>query len=322
MRIAKRQYYNNYFEKNVQNSELVWKGIKQIIQLKTKYNYQVPAKIQDGSTEISNRKEMANYFSNYFANIGSKLASSIPKVNNYSPLKYLDKTYSESFYIYPVTSAEIENEISRLKSGKTCEPSSIPIRVMKILKHVISNPLEIVFNASFSQGIVPSNLKIARVTPILKKGIQSAPDNYRPISLLSVFNKILEKRMYKRLLNFVKKHNILYEKQFGFRPHFSTNHAILSIIDKIQQAIEEKSHSCGIFLDFSKAFDTVDQNILIKKIEKYGIRGIANEWFVSYLSNRKHFVTIDNISSDLSPITCGVPQGSVLGPLFFCYIYQ
>ena len=148
-----------------------------------------------------------------------------------------------------------------------------------------SNRLEIVFNASFSQGIVPSNLKIARVTPIFKKGIQSVVDNYRPISLLSVFNKILEKLMCERLLIFLQKYNILYEKQFGFRSHFSTNYAILCITDKIQQAIEERSYSCGIFLDFSKAFDTVDHYILIKKLEKYGIRGIANKRFCD---NRKY----------------------------------
>ena len=188
----------------------MWRGIKQIIQLKTK-TIQVPAKIQDGSTEISNRKEMADYFSNYFANIGSEIASSIPNVNN-SPLNYPDKTYSESFYIHPVTSTEIENEISSLKLGKTSGPFSIPIRVMKILKHVISNPIEIIFNASFSQGIVPDDLKIAGVIPIFKKSIQSVADNYRPISLLSLFNKILEKLMYERFKNmiFYMKSNLVF----------------------------------------------------------------------------------------------------------------
>jgi len=123
--------------------------------------------------------------------------------------------------------------------------------------------------------------------------------------------------MYNRLINFIQKKNILYDKQFGFRAHYSTDHAILSTIDKIQLAVEERSYSCGIFLDFSEAFDTVNHNILVKKLEQYGIRGIAKEWFASYLSNRQQFVSLNNIKSDLHPVSCGIPQGSVLRPLLF-----
>jgi hypothetical protein len=191
------------------------------------------------------------------------------------------------------------------------------LNCLQILKQFISKPLEIVFNASFATGIVPSKSKIARVIPVFKKGLQINVINYRPISLLSVFNKLLEKLMYKRLSSFLENLNILYDKQFGFRSQYSTEHAILSIVDKIQQAIEKKQYSCGIFLDFSKAFDTVDHTILLKKLEKLGIRGIAKKWFDSYLTDRKHFISINNISSNLCDITCGIPQGSVLGPLLF-----
>ena len=116
---------------------------------------------------------------------------------------------------------------------------------------------------SFSYGIVPSNLKIARVIPILKKGQPMSLNNYRPISLLSVFNKPLEKLMYRQLISFLQKKIMLFHKQFGFRSRHSTEHAILCIIDNIQRAVEERKYSCGIFLDFSKAFDTVDHQILI-----------------------------------------------------------
>ena len=119
------------------------------------------------------------------------------------------------------------------------------------------------------------------------------------------------KLMYNRLINFLEKNNILFEKQFGFRAHHSTEHAIFSIVNKIHQAIEEKSYSCGVFLDFSKAFDTVDHNILIRKLERYGIRGVANDWFISYLTNRKHYVSLNNTCSNLHNVTCGIPQGSV-----------
>ena len=141
--------------------------------------------------------------------------------------------------------------------------------------------------------------------------------NYRPISLLSVFNQIFERLVCKRLTSFLEKHNIFFDNQFGFRSKRSTTHAVLTITDMIQQAIDKGKVSCGLFLDLSKAFDTVNHTILLKKLEHYGIRGIALEWFKSYLCNRKQFTVIGGTSSSVNCITCGVPQGSVLGPILF-----
>ena len=177
--------------------------------------------------------------------------------------------------------------------------------------------LQITSNTSFTRGIVPDKFKIARVLPVFKNGIQTNMSNYRPISLLSVCNRILEKIMYNRLSNFIEKMNIIYAKQFGFRSHHSTEHAILSIVDKIHEGIEKGMFSCGIFLDFNKAFDTVNHAILVRKFEHYKIWGIAKDWFVSYLSNREQFTSIGNTNYGELPISCGVPQGSVLGPLLF-----
>ena len=227
----------------------------------------------------------------------------------------------DSFYIFPTTATEIETEISSLKDGKACGSYSIPVPVLKILSAVIGKPLEILFNASFSTGIVPSSLKLANVIPVYKKDSQFCLCNYRPISLLSIFNKLLEKLICCRLLDFLEKEKIFYDKQFGFRTKHSTDHAVLSIIDKIQRAIDDRDFSCGIFLDLSKAFDTVDHTILIKKLECYGIRGNAKNWFTSYLSNRQQTVTVNKITSNPTTISCGIPQGSVLGPvLFLLYI--
>ena len=159
--------------------------------------------------------------------------------------------------------------------------------------------------------------KIANVVPVYKKDSQTCLSNYRPISLLSIFNKLLEKLIYNRLLHFLEMKNIFYDKQFGFLAKRSTDQAVLSIIDKIQKAIDEQVFSCGIFLNFSKAFDTVNHAVLIKKLEHYGIRGIAKSWFESYLSNRQQTTIINNITSPPLAITCGVPQGSTLGPLLF-----
>ena len=185
------------------------------------------------------------------------------------------------------------------------------------MKTCLSKPLEILFNHSFRNGCVPDQLKLANVIPVHKKDSVTLLTNYRPISLLSVFNKILEKLMYKRLIAFINKYNILYEKQFGFREGHSTVHAALLITDHIQKVIEEGQFSCGIFLDFSKALDTVNHGILLKKLSHYGIRGIANQWFSSYLSNRSQSVAIGNTYSESLGVSHEVPQGSVLGPLLF-----
>ena len=123
--------------------------------------------------------------------------------------------------------------------------------------------------------------------------------------------------MYNRLVKFLEENKLLFSNQFGFRSSHSTTNVIVLIVDKIQRAIERKEFSCGIFLDLSKTFDTVDHTILLKKLEYYGVRGIAKDWFCSYLSNRKQFVSVGNYKSEMSSIACDVPQGSVLGPLLF-----
>ena len=123
--------------------------------------------------------------------------------------------------------------------------------------------------------------------------------------------------MYRRLIPYIEKKNILFQSQFGFRGKHSTTQAVILMTDRIQKAIEDKQYSCGIFLDLSKAFDTVDHRILLHKLEAYGIRGIVNEWFKSYLHNRRQFTTIGSMRSEEKIVKYGVPQGSVLGPLLF-----
>ena len=189
--------------------------------------------------------------------------------------------------------------------------------MLKILDPYISVQLSSIFNESFQYGIFPDKLKIAKAIPIFKKGDSSKNSNYRPISLLSIFSKIIEKLMHQRLYNFLELHEILFQMQFGFRKGHSTDHALISLSERIKNTLDSNRVGCGIFIDLQKAFDTVNHNILLQKLNHYGIRGTALNWFESYLSGRLQYVSINGHSSSVGGINCGVPQGSVLGPLLF-----
>ena len=185
------------------------------------------------------------------------------------------------------------------------------------LKDIICYPLSIIFNKSLVSGEFPDKLKIAKVVPIFKAKDKTELSNHRPISLLPILSKILEKIVHKQLYSYLSIHDILYQSQYGFRESHSTVHAVSEFVSNVLQAFDENKMTLSVFLDLSKAFDTIDHSIMISKLEHYGIRGIALQWFQSYLSNRKQFVSYRNFSSDILNIDCGVPQGSVLGPLLF-----
>ena len=171
---------------------------------------------------------------------------------------------------------------------------------------------------SFETGIYIEKLKLSKIVPIYKeKGDKLLCKNYRPISLLSNINKIYEKLIHKRLYSFFEEQNIIFKNQFGFRKNHSTVHALIDLTEDIRKTIDSNKFACGIFVDLQKAFDTVDHNIILKKLEHYGIRGIANDWFKFYLSDRSQLVSILVYDSEIAASELGVPQGSVLGPLLF-----
>ena len=172
-------------------------------------------------------------------------------------------------------------------------------------------------NLSMTECVFPSERKIAKVLPLYKGDNSMIFNNYRPVSLLNIVSKVFEKVMYTRLVSFLENQKILYNKQFGFRKLHSTYMALMLLVDKITKVIKMEEYRIGVFLDFSKAFDTVDHAILLLKFYHYGIRGSALSWFNSYLSNRKQYMSYDNMPSTIRTISCGVPQGSILGPVLF-----
>ena len=166
-------------------------------------------------------------------------------------------------------------------------------------------------------AVFPSVIKTAKVVPVFKKDSKLDYSNYHPVSLLSNIEKILEKLMYKRLYTFLNNSNIIYNLQFGFRQQYSTSHALINITKNIRKGLDDGNIGCGVSVDLQKAFDIVDHQILLAKLNHYGICGVSNDWFKSYLSNHNQYVSTNCFDSGLTSINCSIPQGSVLGPLLF-----
>ena len=199
--------------------------------------------------------------------------------------------------------------------NKSCEPNSIQTKILHLVQDQISKHLATVCNLFFSTGIFSTILKTTEVILIHKKDSRLEMSNYRPISLLSNINKVFEKLMHSRVIGFLEERQILYYKQFCFCKDFSTNYVILNLLEIIQKALDDGQIACGIFIDFEKAFDIVSHGI--QKLDHYVIRGISNDWFRSYFSDRSQFVSINGFNSDYKTIKYNVPQDSVLGPLLF-----
>ena len=204
-----------------------------------------------------------------------------------------------------------------LRSGTAAGYDTIYVSIVKESIGIISEPLTQIINLPIQSVIVPDRMKIARVIPIFKSGDSSLLTNYRPVSVLPVFSKLLGKVVYNRILKYLDKHCILFRNQYGFRKGHSTSFALLHLFEKLSSAIDRREYTVGIYLDLSKAFDTVDFDILFDKLEHYGIRGIALNWIKDYFSRRSQFVQFNEHCSNYYNTKCGVPQGSILGPLLF-----
>ena len=218
---------------------------------------------------------------------------------------------------FELSSEELRKAFHSLKPNKSEGIDEIHVNIIKSIYEFVEEPLYFIFNHSLKQGIFPNDLKIAKVIPLYKKDEDDIVSNYRPVSILPCFSKILERIMYNRLYDHLIQNNLLYHKQFGFQRGHSTEHAVVDLVDKILKGFDQNNFTLGVFIDLSKAFDTVDHNILLQKLEYYGVKKSYLKWFKSYLSERKQGVSYPNGISKLKNIICGVPQGSILGPLLF-----
>ena len=260
---------------------------------------------------------MATQFNEFFTSIAKKTVATINPSSkdpanliqqNLNKFKFNDKIFTKN---------EILEATKLLANKKTPDHTGVSTSFIKQTLPSYIDPIFHIFDLSFKNGVVPAQFKIAKVIPIHKAGDKSSMDNYRPISLLSAFSKILEKIVAIRLLTFLNTNEILSKWQFGFRAGHSTSHPMVHFLNKITDSLNDKKHTVAIFCDLKKAFDTCDHDILFKKLKKYGIEGSELNWFKSYLSERKQFVSVGPSSSSLLDIALGVPQGSILGPLLF-----
>ena len=235
-----------------------------------------------------------------------------------NPLDYLPKTVRNSLFFSDIDISEILNLIAKLVAKKACGYDHISNRIIKSTSYIIAPYLCQLYNNCIHQGVFPDAYKIAKVIPLFKKGgDKDSLDSYRPISLLPALGKLLEKLISVRVVRFFDAYDLFSPHQFGFRAKFSTDYAIIDIYEKLLSNLDKGLSTCAVFLDLAKAFDSVSHNILLQKLERYGIRGNVFKFFQSYLSSRSQFVKINDVESSLMNIDFGVPQGSILGPLLF-----
>ena len=312
---SKANYYKRAFDGVKTNVKKTWKLLNNIIRPNKGQSKAEISKIISDNITYTDSKEICDLFNTFFSSIGDHIQSSIPgtSINN-STINILN--HSSSFFFNPVSTIIIKKIISNFKN-KSSSISTYSVRTLKHISDIISPILSMLVNRSILSGHFPSYLKLARVIPIFKSGNHHSLDNFRGISLLHVISKIFEKVSFDQLYNYFDHFDLFSNAQYGFRKRLSTKKALIDATQYIYNNLDKGETVISFFLDFKKAFDCVDHVILLNKLSSYGVRGVALQWFKSYLSNRQQYVFLNGKSSELREVRCGVPQGSILGPLLF-----
>ena len=316
IRQAKRDFVLNELKQNENNAKKFWKVIRSVIPSnKSSSNNEILLK--DGARKLD-RTEVAHFINNYFINVGnlsSPLDALSVQTDDPSMLEGHDEC--EDCAWNEVGQLEVHKVIKSINTSKSSGLDNISSLVIKTAFESLIPEVTFMYNLSFDRACFPNNWKKALVVPIPKQGNLTKVQNYRPISLLPLPGKVLEKLVHHQLSDHFETESLLAEEQYGFRKNHSTIHAIAQVTNFINKKLDARLPTAAVFIDFRKAFDCVQHPMLIKKLRDMGLSETVINWVTSYLSNRKQRVYANNTYSDYQSITQGVPQGSVLGPLFY-----
>lgn len=310
---SKIEFYEKCIEENKSNPKVMWKNINQLIGKRSKTTTINNLSVHDNV--ITGDHNIAETLNDYFSTIGPSLAQNLPKSSTH-PIDFISPVGTR-FSFSLVTLDEVEKLLLNLKSNKSCGLDKISSKLLKDAASVVAPSLVRIFNICISSGIFPDDWKIARVSPLFKAGERDKCGNYRPISVLSVISKSFEKLLCQQITTYLEENEILYTQQSGFRKGHSTMTSLLNRTNKWLYNMDRGLINGILFLDLCKAFDTVDHEILMQKLAAYGICDMSLKLFSSYLCNRKQMCKVNQTVSQARTLTCGVPQGSNLGPLLF-----
>lgn len=311
--MLKNQYYKNLFLKNEGNITQQWKIINNLTGNRDKKEVD---RLQVAPNQfVSDPQVIADKFIDYFISAPGRLVTGLPNHHQTDTTRF--SRHAETIFLTPVTKEEIENIINGLKNKRSTGCDALSVALVKHINPVISEVLADLVNLSFLNGEFPEKLKEAIIVPIYKKGGRDFIEHYRPIALLSILAKIFEKCMKCRLLNFLERKGFFSKKQFGFTKGKNTEQAVSNLTERIFNSFNCDEKASSIFIDFCKAFDLVNHNILLTKLELLGIRGKAGQWCRTYLENRPQRVKVADYMSSIRYTNIGVPQGSVLSATLF-----
>ena len=314
---AKKDYFDRVFVAYKSDMKKTWQVISETLS-RNKKSHEMPSVFNHEGHELADSVEIANAFNTYFANIGKNLSSQIDQSDTNADYKlYLTSPTEEKMRFKCITTDYTMKAIEGLESKKSSGHDGISNTLLKVIKASISQSLTIIINQMLTTGIFPDAFKVSKVIPLYKKGDSSLLVNYRPISLLPTISKIFEKVIHDQLYDYFDKYNLLAEQQYGFRKRHYTEYAAVKLIDHVSKEMENGKTPTNVYIDLSKAFDTLTFDILLFKLKYYGVTDTALDLMRSYLTNRKQYVVFNGCQSDYSEIYTGVPQGSILGPLFF-----
>ena len=314
---AKREYFGRVFAAYRSDIRKTWKIISETLSRNVKKS-ELSSKFIHEGREIEDPTEIANAFNKYFAHIGINLSSKIKHDDaNVNYKQYLNSPTTERLQFKCITEEYAIKALENLENKSSSGDDGISNKLLKSIKCSVSKSLTIIINQMITTGIFPDAFKVSKVIPIFKKGDCSLMSIYRPISLLPTISKIFERVIHDQMYEYFNNFNLLAVQQYGFRKKHSTEYAGIKLIDHVSKQMENGKTPGNLYIDLSKAFDTLTFDILLFKLKYYGVTDTALALMSSYLKNRKQYVVFDNTQSEYSEVYTGVPQGSILGPLFF-----